>query len=200
MQSLCPADYRQQPWKNGAGVTVELAVFPAGASLDSFDWRISRARVGAAGPFSAFPGVDRSLALLSGAGLRLTGDGFVPLTLNADGAVWRFAGETPVAAELIDGEAVEDFNVMTRRGRVEHRVVQHALAAGETLPLASDGDAVRFVHCVAGRLHAGDEVLAAAESLLLAPADGTVTLRAESDCRLFIVTLIAHGITQGDLA
>ncbi|MDN0084077.1 HutD family protein [Crenobacter sp. SG2305] len=200
MQSLCPADYRQQPWKNGAGTTVELAVFPADAGLDSFDWRISRARVGAAGPFSAFPGIDRSLALLSGAGLRLTGDGFVPLTLKADGSVWRFTGETPVAAELINDDAVEDFNVMTRRGRFAHRVAHHALAAGETLPLASDGDAIRFVHCFAGRLNVGNEVLAAAESLLLAPTDGMVMLQAEADCRLFIVILIAQGIAQGDLA
>jgi len=189
MQSLCPADYRQQPWKNGAGLTVELAVFPAGAGLDNFDWRISRARVGSAGPFSAFPGIDRSLALLSGPGLRLHSEGLAPFTLAADGCIWRFAGETPVNADLLDGHEVEDFNVMTRRGRYQQRVSHHALAAGEMLPLASDGDATRFVHCVTGRLRAGDDVLAAAESLLLTAADSTVTLHAEVDCRLFVVTL-----------
>ncbi|MCW3481965.1 HutD family protein [Neisseriaceae bacterium JH1-16] len=194
MRHLTPADYRSQPWKNGAGVTVELAVFPVDAGIDGFDWRISRARVGSAGPFSAFPGIDRSLALLSGAGgLRLSGDGFTPLTLKADGTVWRFAGETPVAAELIDGAAVEDFNVMTRRGRFAHRVAHHALAAADTLSLPAEGDAIRFVYCVAGRLRSGDEMLAADESLLLTPADGPVTLLPDGDCRLFIVTLIPQG-------
>jgi len=36
-------------------------------------------------------------------------------------------------------------------------------------------------------------VLAAAESLLLTAADSTVTLHAEVDCRLFVVTLIPLG-------
>ena len=53
------------PWKNGGGETLELAIAPAGAGLEDFAWRISSARVGAAGPFSACAGVDRSLALLS---------------------------------------------------------------------------------------------------------------------------------------
>ena len=62
---------RQLPWKNGKGATLELAIAPPGAGLDDFDWRISSARVEGAGPFSHFPGIDRSLGLLSGAGLRL---------------------------------------------------------------------------------------------------------------------------------
>ena len=36
---------RQLPWKNGQGVTLELAIAPPGAGLDDFDWRISSARV-----------------------------------------------------------------------------------------------------------------------------------------------------------
>jgi environmental stress-induced protein Ves len=39
------------PWKNGGGVTREVAAFPAGAGLDAFVWRVSIADVAQAGPF-----------------------------------------------------------------------------------------------------------------------------------------------------
>jgi environmental stress-induced protein Ves len=67
-----PLDYARMPWKNGGGQTTEIAV-SAGASLADFDWRVSIAEINADGPFSAFAGVDRTLVLLSGAGVRLTG-------------------------------------------------------------------------------------------------------------------------------
>ena len=41
------ADSRRVPWRNGRGTTEELAIWPAGATLErgDFDWRISKARV-----------------------------------------------------------------------------------------------------------------------------------------------------------
>lgn len=36
---------RQLPWKNGKGVTLELAIAPTDADLSNFEWRISSARV-----------------------------------------------------------------------------------------------------------------------------------------------------------
>jgi len=52
---LIPADaMRRMPWKNGGGVTTEIAIAPEGATLDNFDWRVSTAQVDAAGPFSRF--------------------------------------------------------------------------------------------------------------------------------------------------
>src|SRR4029453_7140835 len=64
---LTPNDYRSRPWKNGAGRTTEIAVHPAGAGLDAFAWRVSIASVERNGPFSAFPGIDRTIVLLDGA-------------------------------------------------------------------------------------------------------------------------------------
>ena len=49
---LIPASaMRCMPWKNGGGVTTEIAIAPAGATLDNFDWRVSTTQVGAARPF-----------------------------------------------------------------------------------------------------------------------------------------------------
>ncbi len=66
MRMIRSSDYRRMPWKNGGGETVEIAIAPAGASLDAFDWRISMACVASSGPFSRLPGIDRTLAVLAG--------------------------------------------------------------------------------------------------------------------------------------
>ncbi len=68
-------DHKRMPWKNGGGETVEIAVFPPGAGVDDFDWRISMATVASDGPFSIFPGIDRTLSILDGAGLSLKMEG-----------------------------------------------------------------------------------------------------------------------------
>ena len=103
------------PWKNGGGVTREVAVWPPGASFDDFDWRISLARVEAAGPFSAFPGIDRTLAVIEGALTLSMADGTV-VTVDPKSDPVRFAGETSMVAGTPAGP-VTDFNVMSRRGR-----------------------------------------------------------------------------------
>ena len=105
-----------QPWKNGAGLTREIAVGPRGAGHADFDWRISLAEVAADAPFSAFPGIDRCITLLRGAGMRLaSSDGSVDHRLDQPLAPFRFSGSLALNATLIDG-ACSDFNVMTRRG------------------------------------------------------------------------------------
>lgn len=112
------ADVQPQAWKNKGGTTRELLAWP-----HAHDWalRISVARVERDGPFSAFPGVHRWLAVIKGAGLRLfdwpQGIGDEPL---------RFDGGLAPEAELIKGET-EVFNVMERRGNLEVEPASHVL-------------------------------------------------------------------------
>jgi environmental stress-induced protein Ves len=114
--TLLPASARAaQPWKNGGGVTREIAAHPPGADLASFDWRISTATVASAGPFSQFPGVDRILLVLEGAGLTLRIDGGKAQVLEPGGEPLAFPGDVPVEADLTDGP-VTDLNIMVRRG------------------------------------------------------------------------------------
>lgn len=111
MIHLTPADYRSQPWKNGRGTTVELLhlVDPAGNTL----LRLSRASVVEDGPFSLFPGIERNLTVLTGKGFRLLGDG---LDLRCDPLVpVAFPGDVEVRATDTNGQASDDFNVMTAR-------------------------------------------------------------------------------------
>ena len=113
-QLLRAADRVPRPWKNGGGVTREVAAWPPGAGLDDFAWRVSMAEVREPGPFSAYPGVDRILAVLNGR-LRLRLGQDAALTLTADSPPLAFSGDTPADAAP-EGGSVADLNVMTRRG------------------------------------------------------------------------------------
>lgn len=128
-----------QPWKNGAGLTREIAVGPRGAGSIDFDWRISLAEVVGDAPFSTFPGIDRCITLLRGAGMRLVShDASVDHRLDQPLAPFRFSGDLGLNATLFDG-ACSDFNVMTRRGAwsAEVSVVRCAceLADGDAMLL-----------------------------------------------------------------
>ncbi|WP_211821696.1 HutD family protein [Streptomyces filamentosus] len=107
-------------WRNGGGVTREVAAGPAGAGLDDFAWRVSLADVAAGGPFSSFPGVDRVITVVEGPGMELTVDG-TPHTVAEPYAPFPFSGDAVTECRLLGGPLV-DFNVMTRRATTTARV------------------------------------------------------------------------------
>jgi len=112
---LSAKDYRAMPWKNGGGVTRELYRIPHPQDPERFLLRLSMAQVASSGPFSLFPGIDRTLLLLSGNGVKLFFADEVEVVLDQPLTPLYFAGEDPVECELVDGP-VEDFNVMVDRG------------------------------------------------------------------------------------
>ncbi len=116
-------EHKVMRWKNGGGETAEVAVWPPGAGLDAFDWRLSMAKVEKDGPFSAFPGVDRTLAILEGEGIRLSVNGEPTVTLTTTSAPFTFAADAQVSAMLVDGPVL-DLNMMSRRRRVAHSVTR----------------------------------------------------------------------------
>jgi environmental stress-induced protein Ves len=108
-------DVPAMPWKNGGGVTREIVCMPPGAGMGDFDWRVSIAHIAGDGPFSAFPGIDRVITLLSGGGVHLLGDdGLVNHRLDTLLSPFEFAGEAAIHARLLAGDC-HDFNLMTRR-------------------------------------------------------------------------------------
>lgn len=104
------------PWANGGGITYEVARWPDGPG--DFVWRLSVAEVATEGPFSSYPGVDRTLVLLSG-GMRLVIDDLAHELVP--GSPIAFTGDSRVSAELTDGPTM-DFNVMSRQGAVSATV------------------------------------------------------------------------------
>ena len=132
LRLLPAARHRRMPWKNGRGETVEIAVYPQGAGLGDFGWRLSMAGVTEDGDFSVFQGIDRSLAILSGDGIVLDVAG-QPHHLTMDAAPLAFPADAPASARLISGP-VTDLNLMTRRGAYAHRLYRATDAAPETAP------------------------------------------------------------------
>lgn len=111
---LSAKDFRAMPWKNGGGTTRELYRIPHPDDPERFLLRLSIAHVTSNGPFSLFPGIDRTLLLLSGNGGKLFFADEVEVVLDQPLTPLYFAGEDHVECELLDGP-VEDFNVMVDR-------------------------------------------------------------------------------------
>jgi environmental stress-induced protein Ves len=154
---IAAEDVAPQRWRNGGGWTRELLAWPAPPA--AWRLRISLATIDAAGPFSVFPGVQRALALVSGAGLLLSIDGRAQRLHPGSEPVF-FAGTAAVAAEPLAGPSI-DLNLMTAAGR------------GEMLPIASAGRWTSpcpqrgLFSAVAGTLESGDESLALAPGSFL---------------------------------
>lgn len=179
MRLLRRGEGRATRWKNGGGVTHELAVWPDGADLSGFDARLSMAEVAADGPFSAFPGIDRTLAVLEGGPMRLSFGG-AQVALAADGPPLSFPGEAPVHAGL-DGGPVLDLNIMTRRGAFSHRMAE--LGPGDRLPEGTVALVARGGVSVAGfDLNPGDALLGEGSAPMQGIVDRGRPLAVVLDC------------------
>lgn len=142
------SQHRTMPWKNGAGTTTEIAIDPPGADLGSrFRWRLSIASVQRSGPFSAFPGYERTIMLIEGRGMDLAvGDGRAR-RLDRLFEPFVFSGDTPAECRLIEGP-VRDFNLMVDRSLLRSRTqVWHAECVRSSIDLAS---ADHVIHCFSG--------------------------------------------------
>ena len=191
IRQLKASQFRAMAWKNGGGQTIEIAVSPQGAGLDDFDWRISMARVERDGPFSAFNGVDRTLAVLSGDGLQLS-IGRGPAVEITDGSPpLAFDGGAVTHGELRGGPVL-DLNLMTRRNRFRHRMTRinldrplaFTVTASQTLLLAPEGGVEVEAATVRHRL----------EPLDVLHGDGALggwRLVPATSCRVFVLEVFA---------
>lgn len=144
MRLLSPTDYRTMPWKNGLGITREIAALRSAEDQASgrFAWRLSMADVTASAPFSPFPGCDRVIVLLSGDGMLLHSDEGGSHRLDQPLLPYAFSGDVSTDCRLLGG-ACRDFNVMVDRARAQAAVhvvtlssqTQTVAAAGSTLAL-----------------------------------------------------------------
>ncbi|WP_405711676.1 MULTISPECIES: HutD family protein [unclassified Streptomyces] len=150
---LRAADRTATPWRNGGGVTREIAAYPESAPLDAFDWRVSLAEVSEDGPFSTFPGVDRTLTVVEGAGMDLMVDGEHHIV---DEPYWPhdFPGDLATDGTLLGGPVV-NLNVMCRRGRTSAAV---AVVRGTVRLSAPPGGAVLAVALEDGAVLDGSDL------------------------------------------
>ncbi len=169
------------PWKNGGGITRELACRPTGASLDDFVWRVSIADVCQSGPFSIFPGIDRIITLLEGDGMHLQFAQGGTHALTGALEPYRFRGEENLGAHLV-GSPSRDFNLMVRRdaarGEIEVRRISGTISTNAHA--YNRTTLLLFCACGSWRVVGADgpeQILRSGDSLLLEDQAGEVAIR-----------------------
>lgn len=173
---LRPSDYTEMPWKNGGGITREVALRTNDAG---FLWRLSIADVAIDGPFSPFPDRHRILTVIEGQGITLTdtttGDVLTAVPLQPV----RFRGDQQIDATLIDG-AIRDFNVMYDPDRV--------VADVRVIRTNGPVSATAF-YCVSGTIMADSELLQQGDTALMGDVEGDVAITVTGGGCLLAISL-----------
>lgn len=171
MLHLSRHSYTRQPWKNGLGVTEEIYRHPGGA--DEFLFRVSMATLSTSGPFSLFPGIDRTLVLLAGASIRLN-ERELPLLTPID-----FPGEAVIHATVT--ATGRDLNLMCRRGRAHGGM--EVCRGSRTLQASGD---YQLIFALTNDVTIQDQPLRTFDSLLLLPHEAACQVRGTAFIRLYI--------------
>lgn len=189
LRHLPATGFRTSPWKNGGGETTEIAAFPERAGLDAFLWRISMAKVSASGPFSIFPGIDRTLCVLSGGAITLDFAGRAAVRLDRDSAPCSFPGDLAVSG-AVAGAGITDLNMMTRRGGARHHVSRMRLEGARGItPLGTSLLVLSLEAPVSIRSGVERLPLAKGDAALIADADGDIRLETAQPTEIFLIDL-----------
>jgi len=201
------------PWKNGGGSTIEIVRDPeldqtatSGVPLSSeFNFRLSIATITASGPFSSFPGVDRTIIALGGAAVSLTHrkDSVGPEErIDLQPLVPHgFSGEMETHG-TISGEAARDFNVMIARDFGRAAVATMRCTSTTTINARSTASVI-YVFCVHGPVDvtvsgvSGPVTLDEDDTLEINPWDPgeEITIEGRSDrddAAVFLVEIFPH--------
>lgn len=164
--------FRRMPWKNGGGVTTEIAAERDPGSDDfDFAWRVSLAEMRASGPFSRFPAFDRLIMQLDGPPMELTHPGTPRPTVRLEPyRPYAFAGDWDTVAQLSladpgkDSAPAHDFNLIVRRDRAAGALAAFTpeeLHAGDYLtrlaPERPENDVRVLLYAHAGSFTVGDQ-------------------------------------------
>ena len=127
------------PWANGRGTSYEIASDRNEAG--EWTWRLAMAPVNEDGPFSRIECVNRSLAVVDGAGMLLSVDRKRLQCLPMQ--VVRFRGDAITEATLTDGP-IMDINLMVRRKEADGAMAmisEAGLLNGASIVVAIGGSA-----------------------------------------------------------
>jgi environmental stress-induced protein Ves len=173
---LDPQSYRRTPWKNGGGVTIDIAgAYRPGATPGEWDgmlWRFGRTRIVEPGPFSDLSGYERILTVIGGRGLVLEVADGPALDVRTPLRPVRFPGETRITSRLEAG-AVEVLNLIADR---THAIDVAILASTDTRSLAAG---VHVLYALAGPVSIeieGEQRSLAADHALRIDADAGIRL------------------------
>lgn len=177
---LSPETFRRKPWKNGGGVTLDIAdASRPGADPASWEgmiWRLGRTAIVAPGPFSDLSGYERLQAVIVGSGLVLDGpDGEIDLRLPFRPV--RYDGGLALVSRLENGP-VEVVNLIADRVLCAIDLV--VPVAGEGMELTS-GIHILYAPVEAVTARCGEtDVTVPAGHALRVDAEAGVSLRIEA--------------------
>lgn len=183
---LRPGDYQRMPWKNGGGTTTEIwkATSPSGEIL----WRLSIADVASDGPFSEFPGIDRSIMVIEGKGMELSIAGHGAQRIDRLFEPFAFSGDAKTDCRLLGGP-IRDFNLMVARSYGSSALKVLHLAPNVTAPLAEN---IAAVHVLRGGIELESSVvhdLSAGDSWI-AGSYGGAAARALAPTVLAVIAIV----------
>lgn len=191
--SPLPADnFRRTPWKNGGGVTLDIAdAYEPGAVSGSWSgmiWRLGRTAIVTPGPFSDLTGFDRLQMVVAGSGLVLDASSG-QIDLRQPFRTVRYDGGTPIVSRLENGP-VEVVNLIADRARC--RIELGTATAGDTVTLPA-GTHILYAPDESIALACGGKAVAlAAGAALRFDADGECGL-AVSSGRAVLASIYLHG-------
>ncbi|WOX47197.1 HutD family protein [Aeromonas sp. XH] len=178
------SDQLKMPWKNRQGTTAQILISPKGASLDKldFDYRLSSAPIKTAGPFSKFPGYQRILLPVSGAGFVLNGHPYA--TFEAA----HFSGDDETHCELLKKE-VTDLGLIYHPERVSANV--RVLNVPFPLTLTLEADKTYLCHLLSGKLTVAGQAVAINETLVV-NGEQSIRFECQKNTTLAFFTLHAR--------
>jgi environmental stress-induced protein Ves len=172
---LDPKAYRRTPWKNGGGVTIDVAdAYRPGATPGSWSamlWRLGRTQIVTPGPFSDLSGYDRILTVIGGHGLVLEIEGGAALDARAPFRPVRFRGEDRITSRLEAGP-VAVLNLIADR---QHDIDVAILSGAAARPLRAE---IGIVYALAGSAVGigGRDYALAEDDALRCDGNGTLTI------------------------
>ncbi len=113
MRIIRRSEFAEGRWRNGMGVSWDIASDPPGT--EDFGWRFAVARIDADVPFSIYPQVDRIFTLIDGFGLDLDFEGFPSLAVHRRFVPHPYPCDVPTFCRLRDAPC-RALNVFTKRG------------------------------------------------------------------------------------
>lgn len=169
-----------QPWKNGGGITREIAADRRDGRLV---WRLSMADVASDGPFSRFDGLSRILTVVAGNGMQLISR---EQTLHAQYAdPICFPGDWDITSKLNNGP-LTDLNLIYDPALCE-AAASVSKGARQVSASASTGQ-IALLHVLKGDASLKEgEAIAAGDTVLM--QSGTIHFMSQSGADIITLML-----------
>lgn len=158
IQKISQADFKKMPWKNGKGISTQLYIFPESATVEKndFSFRLSSAPILTDGDFSVFPGKERLLTPIKGAGFVLNNEEYEKFE------VAHFSGNQKTKVQLLKGP-IEDFGIIYDPLKV--KVQSRILHLKTPFQFSIEPNAEYFITLLSGHLEFQQSSLAELETL-----------------------------------